>query len=251
MNMRFFIRNKNGVASSRCRNANGNVLLIILAGILLSALLAETVMSFLDDSREVTEDRARVLVTQLDDEETEIKNAYNMLRFANNCSVEEINFSPIADAAYNTNSPESGRCSIYHENGGGISQVKIPVEARKNLTAAYEEFWQEHAGIQVVDLGNDTSTSPPCDGCEISLVLYNLTDDVCRQMNFNRTGVRTIYGTESGAEFADADFDGTFSARDQWLGSGDDPALPGQRAFCLKESGGAQRNIYVSILEVR
>jgi len=228
----------------------GNVLFIILVGILLSALVAETVRNLLTSERNVDGDRARILTAHIDEQETMIRSAYNMLRFANQCDVEEINFSLTADVAYNPNAPVSGRCSMYHEKGGALSALQPDSEAQKPLDNAYETTWIENAGIEIAGLGTTNSADVNCSGCDLALLLYNVTDEVCREVNMNRMGSLKIYDMESGGEITQRDFDGTF-VNNTLLDAADDPSLEEQRAFCIKETGGSGRNIYLSVLEVR
>ena len=232
------------------RNNKGNVLFIILIGILLSALLAETISSFMSTTREPDVDRAKALVAHIDEQETLIRNAYNMLRMANDCDVTEINFTLTETASYNSNAPASGRCDMYGAKGGAIRPMSPAKEAQMTLDNAYEEFWLENAGIEIDGLGTTDSADTDCAGCELTLVLYNLTDEVCRQINMNRVGVRTIYEMEGTDEIVQQAFDVTF-ANNTLIDAADSATLVGQRAFCIKEAGGGERNIYISVLEVR
>lgn len=229
---------------------NGNVLLVILIAIALFALLTVTLSDSFDGEDTLDEDRARVRVAHILEQETIIRNAYKMLRVANDCSVSEINFSYTADPTYNTNAPASGKCSLYHANGGALDPIEPLEDTQNTLDNAYEEFWIETSGLEVDGLGTTDSGTASCPGCDLAILLYNVDDTVCERLNLGTTGFTTIYTLAGGEEIDPRAYDGTFS-NDNLIDAADDAELVEQRSFCVQEGGGDTRNVYVSILEVR
>ncbi|GEM_PF-3743522 len=230
--------------------SNGNVLLIILVAIALFGLLTIALSDSFDGDANLDEDRARVRVAHILEQETIIRNAYKMLRFANDCSITEVNFAYDADPTYNTNAPTSNRCSLYHKNGGGLDKIAPMEDTQDTLDNAYEEWWIETSGLEIDGLGLTDSGTATCPGCELSILLYNVDDTVCQRLNLGTTGTKTIYTLAGAEEIIPHAFDGTFS-NDNLIDATDDAELVEQRSFCVKEAGGDLRNVYVAVLEVR
>ena len=105
---------------------SGNVLLyILIAVVLLSALTFAVSQSNRGNVQQLSEDRARLLATEIVDYAEIISNAVAQLRLRG-CSDTEISFeNPIA-AGY-TNGTDTF-CQIFHPDGGGITYV-APDEA--------------------------------------------------------------------------------------------------------------------------
>lgn len=232
------------------KQEKGNVLLVILIAVMLFGLLTVTLSSSFEGDDNLDEDRARVRVSHILEQETIIRNAYKMLRIANGCEVAEINFDYDADPTYNTNAPTNNKCSMYDENGGGLDKIKPMEDTQDTLDNGYEINWIETSGLEVDGVGTTSSADATCPGCDLAILLYNVDNAVCQRLNLGTIGTKTIYDL-AGSEVIDPRaFDGTFS-NDNLIDATDHADLVGQRSFCVKEAGGTLRNIYVSILEVR
>lgn len=205
------------------RQEKGNVLFIILIGIVLFAALTFTLTKVTSGTKSISLQDSRLYAQQILTYAEKINNAVQTVMYTNECLDEQLNFVGITgDVTYsNAASPANKKCHLFDKDGGAMTYV-APVTTFLDSAAAAASGLP--AGEDL--LGNYFVTGNTCVGgigtgaytnCtagneDLVLILPWVRSEVCEAINQILTGSKTIPEDDTGAfEHAGA-FLGSFTS---------------------------------------
>ena len=143
-------------------------------------------------------------------------------------------------------------CNIYNNSGGGVSFIKPNtdwLDSSKSATFDYGN-WSLTGGVQFSGAGvidNTGSGTGDCVGCDLTLILASLTQEICTQINteLGISGIPT-YGDsiETGSAVSGIHFSGGYE-------SFDTININGETMGCFEELADDQRYVFFQVLIAR
>lgn len=169
--------------SPPCRQS-GNVLFLILIAVLLFAALSYAVSGERTGTKDITEDKANLLASQVTNYGTSVAAAVLRLKNIGGCTDEMLSFeNPLVSGYTNPNAPADKHCHIFHPAGGNLSfQNKFAgIDTKTLISARFQINGLYTATTTPGNLYND-------------LALYMLVDDktciaVNKLMGFSINGL--------------------------------------------------------------
>jgi len=179
------------------KSQSGNVLFYILIAVaLLAALTFAVAQSGRGSTKQVSEERARLLATEIIEYANIVSAAVTQLKLRG-CTDTEISFegaqSHDASDYVNPNAPTDNFCHIFDVNAGGVIYKNPPAEARIvssgprpyecNGASFYnrecENYYFTGAGA-VIGVGNDGGASA---NRELLMYFTNISEQICTAIN--------------------------------------------------------------------
>lgn len=227
--------------STSSRNAeSGNVLFyILIAVILLAALSYAVAQSGRGNVQSLSDDRARLVATEVLEFSGNVANAVAQLRLRG-CSDTEISFENNVVAGY-TNGTDT-TCQIFHPGGGGINYV-APNEA---LGTGLE--WYFSGNRYIDDVG--TTGAVPADRAELYLFVQGITEQICTNINDMIDIENPSSAPPVGSQVDLIKFTGSYGGGNRIILPADAgySATKGKTEFCIEENGNFT---YVKVLIAR
>jgi hypothetical protein len=216
----------------------GNALFLVLIGVVLMAALAYAVTQGGRGKVEgmATQEQARLTASEVIQYGNGLRPIIDRMMLLGGVTDTTVNFAASgANASYGTAGTNPTK-EVFNLSGGGVPYTKPPTAACLS-TCAYEFSGQ----YTVSGLG---SASP-----ELAMLVIDIPKAVCDKIN---TVLNFSWASApTGGALTLARFDGTNYGTSGVTLTGGSNELVGQRAFCYRESGGAQRYIYVHVIRSR
>jgi hypothetical protein len=204
------------------RRENGNVLFIILIGVMLFAALMYAITRSSTGSQTISKEQAEVAADEIIDSFTAVKMAVARLRSLNACADTQISFENAVVSGYaNSNAPADKSCHLFDAGGAGLQWISPPAAANTSASIIYGG---SSAIVGVVQAGNG-----PGDNKELLMFVPVNNVDICKSLN-SRLGVTGIQ-----SDWADfSKFVGTYKTTQDYL----TPIVSGTLAACFSGVGG-------------
>ena len=157
---------------------SGNVLMIVLIGVVLFAALSFTVSSSMQDDGTVkmTARELKIAAADVISFAQKVERAVNKLR-RHNISETDISFEFVNMPGYTNANCSDGNCKVFNIVGGSISWLK----PQENINDG--SLWLINANNTILGQGCDD----PNDLCtDLALFLPNLTFDMCVALNYEQ-----------------------------------------------------------------
>ena len=220
---------------------SGNVLIIVLIGVVLFSALSITVARSMNDdsTRKMSEREVELAVADIINFASAVERGVNqMLR--HNISESDISFQNNVDSGYVNANCSDTKCRIFHPDGGGISWLNPPADVNDGT------IWSFNARNLITGLGCDTESGDRC--TELTMFLPNLYLDICQEIN-EKAGISvTTPPTDSDNAISDAlKHTGDFTYANTIDDSGN--TLLGKKTGCVQETAGTY--LFYHVLLVR
>lgn len=217
------------------KNAQGNVLFLILIAVALFAALSYAVtQSNKGGGSGINQDKAKLLASEIAQYAASIEQAITRLMLMNNCTDTQISFDNTVNASshVNPNAPTDNRCHVFHTNGGGISP------------RMFDNATHLHYATQtnIEDIGTNCGTAE----CAEIYFWMRTANDKTTCMAFNDLmKVDNISGDapHAGGLFG-TPFQGTHTFGNELGTGGNGPAFKGQRAGCHYDTNEFKYDFY-------
>ena len=160
----------------------GNVLFLILIAVVLFAALAFVVSSSMrSNPGSVSEDKAKLIATQMVQFGNTLTNSAMRLIMSNGCTNRNLNFyhSGFARDFTNNDAPADGSCNIFGPNGASVPAMKPPQGAVPAGTASPNNEYFYVGCMEVWGVGTSGTGEPSKE----LLVQAIVTREVCLQIN--------------------------------------------------------------------
>lgn len=166
----------------------GNVLFLILVGVMLFGALSFTVAQMLrtGDAEGVGERKASVLADEILAVAHQYRQAVQALRISNGCEDEDISFENSTIGGYTHTPVASDDCKLFHTDGGGLSYIAPSTEYGDGSDWVFN-------GANIVD--NIGTTAP-----DLIAILPNINLTVCNSIN-DKMGI-TALGNDATIDFS-------------------------------------------------
>lgn len=231
------------------RSERGNVIFYIFIAIaLLGALSFAVSQSNQGNVTALSNERARLLASELIDYSNAVAEAVGRLRL-NGVAETELCFDAAEWPAgamfdYNHAGCNDESHHVFSTKGGGVQFKQIASEIL-DQGMSYSTYWAYHAATVIKDIGTHGTSSS---NSELIMLTYGVQDSICKQIN-DLLGVANAYDpipTED--DFATDPFQGSFNYSNLW---GDiSPLIQGKKSACF-HSGPGGSNIYYRVLLAR
>lgn len=128
------------------RRQSGNVLFVILIAVALFAALSYVVTQERTGTKDISEDKANLLASQITSYASSVAGAVLRLKNIGGCTDEMISFeNPLVSGYLNSNAPADKHCHVFHPSGGGLSfqsnfggiDTKTVISARFQINGLY------------------------------------------------------------------------------------------------------------------
>lgn len=158
---------------------SGNVLFIILVGIVLFAALTVTVTKAGKNTSGSKREKTALLASELIDYATSVKAATQRLLISKGCANTEISFETSKLTGY-AHTPSINKCRLFHSAGGKMNyhapNLKVLDKAHSS-ESGYGE-WFLTGGLGIPSMGTTGYTAD-----ELILTLPYIKDDICKKIN--------------------------------------------------------------------
>lgn len=156
----------------RRTRTRGNILVLLLIGVIVFAALTAVVMQGGNGISNLTRERSQIAVDRTIGFASNLKAAVGGLIQSQNISETAIRFAhPKLNAAYGdiTTTPKN---QVFSLEGGGVDMVDVP----QNVTTVAGQQWEFYANTAVPQVGDDATP-------DLVMVLPNITESFCRALN--------------------------------------------------------------------
>lgn len=224
----------------------GNVLFYILVAIALLAALSYAVSrGSRGNMSGVTDDRAKLLATEIIDYGSTMANAVGQLRLRG-VAVSDLCFD---DPSWGVNDYDHSGCTddfnkIFHPDGAGLTWADAPSEAMDS-SASPDNLWHIY-GDNEVNLIGTTCGADTC--ADLILVLDELSQNVCLKIN-DRLGITNpsdVPPTHS--DIGTTRYVGSFGYVETIGSEVGGSGLSGQPAGCFQKTDGAAKYTFYNVL---
>ncbi len=214
----------------KCQRESGNALVYVLIAIALFAALSMTMGRQTDtgETGTLSDERADLYATQIISYAAQSKQIIDQMIFTNT-DIPDLDFVLPSVAAFNT-APHIDK--VYHPEGGGLMQGRIPAEARTSAITDPDPGWYFGRFNNV----EWTATA----GTDVILIAYQISQQVCEKINEKVTGSTVIpVMTDSIKEtMIDDSFYGAGTNTDLTTDPGDIcPACDKMSSLCVQNQG--------------
>jgi hypothetical protein len=225
---------------------NGNVLFLILIAVALFAALSYAVTQSTRGGGDAGREKSVISIASTLQQAAAIKQAVLRMKLINGCDDNDISFHssqfPYTHFQHTPSAPDT--CNIFHGDGGGVAFTQPDLsllDSSKSATIDYGN-WSLTGGVQFVGAG-DVDGSAGCPGCDLTLILASLTQDVCQEINDNLgiSGIPTYGDSVETGSFPSILFSGTYAA---W----DTVNVDYNTQGCFEELNDDQRYLYFNVL---
>ncbi len=229
-------------------NQSGNVLFYILIAVaLLAALSFAVATSGRGNMSEVTDEKAKIIASEILDYANIVTNAVAQLRLRGAKETDLCFDDPQWPVAYNNPSCSDDATKIFHTSGGGITWAKVATEAA-DLTASPDYLWHIYGDNEIQDVGL-TCGDASC--AELILVTDELRQAVCIKINdllgINNPGDVPPTDTDIGETQFIGTYGYSYTIGDEAGGA----ALRGKMSGCFQKTGGTPEYIFYKVLQAR
>ncbi len=170
------------------KNESGNVLFLILIGVVLYAALS-FMMTRSDTNNNLDAQKINATANQLIQYGADVRQGVARVRGQNGCAIEQISFDPAPyDGSYqsgyynNPNSPSEKSCHVFHPDGGNVEYKAAEWQDKLSLTSETMFRITGEAGLHGVGTFNCSGAS--CKDIYINVIApKSSTDDLCVQYN--------------------------------------------------------------------
>jgi hypothetical protein len=227
----------------------GNVLFYILIAVALLGTLSYAVtQSGRGNISQVSNEKARLLATEIIDYANAMTSAVSQLRLR---GVTDTSLC-FDDPGWGNADYDHAGCSldenkVFHVSGGGLTWARSPAEAMETA-AAPDTLWHIYSSNEVADVGT-TCGGASC--AELMIVVDELGENVCMQIN-------DLLGVENPSDAPPTDsgpdttlFNGSYGFSAVLGDEAGGEALQGKTAGCLKKTVAPTEYIYFRILLAR
>lgn len=202
----------------------GNVLLVVLIGIVLFAALSYTFSRNTRSAAKISFEDAQLNAQQMISYAEKINGAVQSVSSHNECLASQLSFENTTIAGYaNASSPANKKCDIYHASGGGMFYEAPPAAARDTAAAtAAGGAWGALVGsyyftgnVCLDNAGTGADATCSSDGPvvgdneELLIMAPWITVDVCNAVN-QILGNTTLI-VDAGTSFNGTKFIGAFA----------------------------------------
>ena len=205
---------------------SGNVLFLILVGVMLFAALSYTVAQMLrsGNADAIGDQQASLYADEILDYARTLRQTVQSLKISNGCENEDISFENSVVAGYTNGTNTS--CQVFHADGGALTFQ----DAVSNVTS---QDWYFSGGTEVIGIG----TLCGDENCtEIIAVLPNINIKICQQIN-DKMGIDdSVAGDVTDNVNMVSQYTGDLSYQNSRIG---DAAgnLAGKTAGCMTSAG--------------
>lgn len=225
----------------------GNVLIIILIGIMLFAALGFAVSNIMrsGDPRIINEQRARLLTNDILGYARSMRFAIQDMKISNGCDDTEISFTREAGDVYEHGTPVEDKCKVFHPDGGSMSYVAAAPDANDGS----EWLFTGRYRIPGIGTGSEAySGAGPTTEQELLIILPGITDTICSEIN-EEAGISTLPVDDA---LTQTPFDGTYISvfGDAALANLSNPPLNLRKPYGCVSINNAQ-NVFYQVLIAR
>lgn len=234
-----------GHLSELDNSQSGNVLFYILIAVsLLAALSFAVSQSGRGSAKQISDERARLLASEIIEYSNTIASAVSQLRLRG-CKDTEISFENSIYTFYNytnPNAPADQSCHVFSPNGGAVHYTNAPKEI-ENIPGPTPDLQGRYVFLSGAEwVGNGTTCGTSACG-ELYMMVHYLSDKICLELN-KLLGYDTILlDTSSGG----GAFNGTYNTISYVIAdeAGGADAASRQKACFLRANG---THAYIHVL---
>ena len=233
------------------QNQRGNVIFILLIGVILLAALSFAVTQTQRGSvTQVTDENARLLATELIDYSNAVANAVGQLRLrgvAETALCFDSPQWPVA-GAYNHAGCGEDTNKIFAPDGGGVVWNK-PSALAFDASGGGTGLWEFVTGNEVAGVGTSGLAD---ENVDLLMVASGLTLKVCRQIN-QLVNVQNpdLTSTPSAGGFANTPFTGSFTGNTAIDDTAGTNKLYGKKSGCFSSLSGGGQYVFYRVLLAR
>ena len=227
---------------------SGNVLFYILIAVaLLAALSFAVAISGRGNMAGITDDKARILASELIDYANTVSAATTQLRLRGIRETDLCFDEPQWPAPYNNPSCSDDATKIFHPSGGGVTWARIAKDST-DVTGSPDRLWHIYGDNEIDGVGM-TCGAASC--AELILVADELQQNVCIKINellgVNNPSALPPVDTEMGTTQFIGTYSHSYTIGDEAGGA----ALSGKTAGCFQKTTVPAEYVFFRVLQAR
>lgn len=230
------------------QNESGSAIFYVLIAVsLLGALIFAVSNSSRDSTKHLSEDKARLIATDLIEYSNTVANGVAQIRLRGVADTSLCFDDPQWPADYNHAGCTDDRNKIFHVSGAGVVWSKAKNEAMDSA-ATPDELWHFYGNNEIDQVG---TTCGAANCADLIMVADELLPEICIELN-NKLGVTNPSGAPpTDTAFNETLYKGAYGFNNVIGDEGGGVYLRGKTSACFQKTGAPAEYVFYKVLVAR